>query len=148
VQCHYKRCSPQAFLSLLQSFKKCVASPATPLIDHQLRRHCLSNVLRSPRVSKCAPPREALEQQVESTLLRSLLHYPDMSDDVDYFINAMSTKAAQAGKKRKLFTSDADQFPEVTKYRTVRQLSRYLSLSLSRSPSARSCRRLRASRRS
>lgn len=88
VQCHYKRCSPQAFLSLLQSFKK---------------------------VSKCAPPRAALEQQVKSTLLRSLLHYPDMCDDVDYFLNAMSTKAAQTGKKRKLFV-DSDQFPEVAKY--------------------------------
>lgn len=70
------------------------------------------------RVSKCAPPQDALEQQVKSSLLRSLLHYPDMSQDVDYFLDAMSTKAAQEGKKRKLFF-ESDQYPEVTKYRAV-----------------------------
>jgi len=94
VQCHYKRCSPQAFLSLLQSFKK---------------------------VSKCAPPQEALEQQVRSSLLRSLLHHPDMCEDVDYFLNSMSIKAAQDSNKRKLFvgtTAVAKQFPDVVQYQT------------------------------
>jgi DNA mismatch repair ATPase MutS len=124
VQCHYKRCSPQAFLSLLQSFKKCISPfiAHTAHTAHTARPHTLELFIFSAchlRVSKCAPPREALEQQVNSALLRSLLHYPDMCDDVDYFLNAMSTKAAQTGKKRKLFV-DSDQFPEVAKYHSVR----------------------------
>jgi hypothetical protein len=50
-----------------------------------------------------------------------------MCDDVDYFLNAMATKAAQAGKKRKLFV-DSDQFPEVAKYHSVLRLTIFFNV--------------------
>lgn len=75
-------------------------------------------ILNLCRIAKCAPPQEALELQVKSSLLKNILQFPDIAQDVDHFLDSMSQSAAAEGKKSELFL-ECNRFPEVEKYQKV-----------------------------
>ncbi|KAL6067844.1 Mismatch repair protein msh3 [Balamuthia mandrillaris] len=95
AQCHYKKCSTQAFLSMLRAYE---------------------------RIMQALPAAEVVENKVSSSLLRNLLStFPDLSADVQYFMGCISAAAAAEGDKLELFVLNEEEpkYPEVAKYKKL-----------------------------